>query len=81
MAGQELNFSQKKKIKLQSNAEQPSTKWTGNCQKDIPLQKTKGRPHTRGRRSDYMISTTPYLPGGKPHRLKTNWFTDTHLQE
>ena len=28
-----------------------------------------------------MIYITPYLLGGKPHRLETNWFTETHLQE
>ena len=34
-----------KTTKLQPNAEQPSTKWTGNLQKDILLQKTERRPH------------------------------------
>ena len=34
-----------KTTKLEPNAEQPSTNWTGNFQKDILLQKTKRRPH------------------------------------
>jgi len=34
-----------KTTKLQPNAEQPSTKCTGNSQKDILLQKTKWGPH------------------------------------
>ena len=32
-------------MKLQLNAEQSSTKWSGNFQKDILLQKTKRRTH------------------------------------
>ena len=34
-----------KTTKLQPNAEQPSTKWTGNFQKDNLLQRTKRRSH------------------------------------
>ena len=43
-----------KTTKLQPNAEQPSTKWTGNFQKDILLQKIK-KPQQDGRRGNYMI--------------------------
>ena len=34
-----------KTTKLQPSAERPSTKWTGNFQKDVLLQKTKRRPY------------------------------------
>ena len=44
-----------KTTELQPNAEQTSTKWTGNFQKDILLQKTKRRPYQDGRRGDYTI--------------------------
>ena len=37
--------------------------------KDILLQKTKRKPHRDGRRGNYMIQVTPYLPGGQP----TDW--------
>ena len=29
----------------------------------------------------FVIQTTPYLPGGKPPRLETNWFTETYRSE
>ena len=45
MVGIEVMELLTKTTKLQPNAEQPSTKWTRNFQKDILLQKTKRRPH------------------------------------
>ena len=58
-----------KTTELQPNAEQPSTKWTGNLQKDILRWKTQKRPHQDDRRGSYTIEANPYQPGGKP----TNW--------
>ena len=61
-----------KTTKIQPNVEQPSTQWTENFQKDILLQNTKKRPHQE-------VAETPYLLGGKPHRLENNSITETHL--
>ena len=49
--------------------------------KRYPTPQDKEEATSRGRRGDYAIEATPYLPGGKPHRLKRNWFTEIHLQE
>ena len=45
----------KKKKKLKPNAKQPSSKWTGNFQRNIPFQKTKRRSYQEGRWGNYMI--------------------------
>ena len=44
-----------KTAKLQRNAEQPSTKWTGNLQKKYPTPENKEEATSRGRRGDYTI--------------------------
>jgi len=44
-----------KTTKLHPNAEQPSTNWTGNFQKDIPTPGDKEEATSRGRRSNYEI--------------------------
>ena len=44
-----------KTTKLQPNAEQPSTKWTGNFQKRYPTPEDKEESTSRGRRGNYMI--------------------------
>ena len=49
--------------------------------KRYPTPEDKGEATSRGRRGNYAIQVTPYLLGGKPHRLETYWFTETHLQE
>ena len=49
--------------------------------KRYPTPEDKEEATSRGRRDDYVIYTTLHLLGGKPHRLETNWFTKTHLQE
>ena len=49
--------------------------------KRYPTPEDKEEATSRGRRGDYTILANPYLPGGKPHRLEGNWFTETHLQE
>ena len=41
----------------------------------------KEKATSRGRRGDYAIQATPYLPGGKPHILESKSFTETDLQE
>ena len=51
--GLEPTFSHKNKI--QPNAEEPSTTWTANFQKDILLQKTKKRPDQDSGRGNYVI--------------------------
>lgn len=43
-----------KAIKLQTKAEQPSTKLIANHQKRYPTPKTKRRPHQDSRRGNYM---------------------------
>ena len=47
--------------------------------KRYPTPEDKEEATSRDRRGVYV--TIPYFPGGKPHRLETNWFTETHLQE
>ena len=46
-----------------------------------PTPEEKEEATSRGRRDDFVIQTTPYLPGGKPPRLETNWFTETYRSE
>ena len=52
-----------------------------NHKKRYPTPEDKEEAKSRGRRGDYVIKAIPYLPGGKPHRLVSNWIIDTHLQE
>ena len=49
--------------------------------KRYPTPEEKEEATSRGRRDDFVIQTTPYLPGGKPPRLETNWFTETYRSE
>ena len=53
-----------KTTKLQPNAEQPSTKRTGNFIKDILLQKTKKRPHQE--RWPFWENLAPPISTEKP---------------
>ena len=58
------------KTTLQPNAEQPSTNWTANFQKDILLQMTKWRPHQQVGRviTRYKQPHTPWV--GSPQTGK-----------
>uniref|UniRef100_A0A8C3XA30 Uncharacterized protein n=1 Tax=Catagonus wagneri TaxID=51154 RepID=A0A8C3XA30_9CETA len=67
--------------KRSSCCEQPSTKWTVNFQKRYSAPEDTAETVSRGRRGDYAIEATPYLPGGKPHRLESNCITETQLQD
>ena len=69
-----------KTTKLQQSAEQTSTKWIGNFQKDIPLQKTKRRPHQDSTEAITQYKQ-PHPHWWAAHRLESNCITETHLQE
>ena len=49
--------------------------------KRYPTPEEKEEATSRGRRDDFVIQTTPDLPGGKPPRLETNRFTETYRSE
>ena len=49
--------------------------------KRYPTPNDKEEATSRGRRDNYTIKATSYLPDGKPYRLESNCFTETHLQD
>ena len=49
--------------------------------KRYPTPEDKEEATLRGSMGNYAKYATPYLLGGKPHRLESNWFTETHLYE
>ena len=77
--GLELTSSHKNKI--QPNAEEPSTTWTANFQKDNPTPEDKEASRS-GQWEGQLCNISNSIPARREaHRWESNCITQPHLQE